>query len=134
MAGPVTSVKKPILQGTTPRISFQIVDEDGVGFQPETLTMSIYDVVFGTPPTSTTTQTIVNSRNDVDVLASCDAGGNVELFLNADDTTIDVPAGANPLTLERRVLFTWTWDTDPVKVGKHQVNLTILPDRETEAV
>lgn len=134
MASVVTVVKRPLLQGTTPRIQFQIVDPDGVGFQPSTLTMSVYDVAFGTPPTATTTQTIVNGRNDVDVSAFCDSSGNVELFLGADDTTVDVPAGANPLTLERRILFTWTWDTDPVKVGKHQVNLTILPDRETEAV
>lgn len=127
--GVQTVRKAPILQGTTPRISFQIVDEDGAGFQPDTLTMSIYDVDFEVDPA---TQAIVNSRDDIDVLSDCDAQGNVELFLSADDTEVTVPTARNPLTLERRLLFTWTWDTD--KVGKHQIILTILPDRETEAV
>lgn len=137
-----TVIKKDILAGTTPRLTFQIVDEDGAGFLPDTLTMSVYDVSY--TPTATSIRTtvppfgstpladsIVNSRNDVDVIADCDADGNVELHLVAADTTIDVPVGTVPSTYRRLILFTWTWDTD--KVGKHEVILTIAPDRETVA-
>lgn len=138
-----TRIKKPVLQGTTPRLRFQIVDEDGIGFQPDALTLSVYDVSYTPaiasgarttiPPFGSTplADTIVNSRNDVDVLSSCDADGNVELHLETTDTSIDVPVGSVPSQAFRRVLFRWTWDTD--KVGKHEVILTIAPDRETVA-
>ncbi len=125
-----TFVKQPILEGTTPRVTFQIIDEDGAGFEPDTLTYSVYDVDFSTTPA---TEAIVNSRNDIDALANCDTGGNVVLVLSADDTHVEVPNGPVPATIQRRVLFTWTWDTAPVRVGKHELILTIAPDRETEA-
>lgn len=134
--------KAPILSGTTPRITFQIVNEDGIGFQPETLEMSVYDVIWTDPANSRRTtsppfgstpfsETIVNDRNDVDVLSDCDADGNVDLHLLAADTEVDVPDGMLPLQAFRRVAFEWTWDTD--KVGKHEVILTIAPDRKTVA-
>lgn len=137
-----TVIKKPTLQGTTPRLTFHIVDEDGLGFLPDTLTMSVYDVAYTPPSTSVRTtippfgstplaDMIVNSRNDVDVLASCDADGNVDLHLQTTDTDLVVPVGTVPSLAFRRLLFTWTWDTD--KVGKHEVILTIAPDRETVA-
>lgn len=137
-----TIVRKPVLSGTTPRITFRIVDEDGDGFKPDELEMSIYDVSYTPvgssrkttlPPFGSTplAQAIVNSRNDIDVLSNCDADGNVELHLQADDTEVDVPVGSTPLQAFRRILFRWTWDTD--KVGKHEVYLTIAPDRETVA-
>lgn len=137
-----TVIKKPVLQGTTPRITFQIVDEDGAGFLPDVLTMSIYDVTYTYPVGSLVTsippfgstplaESIVNSRNDVDILAECDAQGNVDLHLEADDTEITVPTGSHPSQAHRRILFRWEWDT--TKVGKHEVLLTIAPDRETLA-
>lgn len=137
-----TIIKKPILSGMTPRITFRIVDEDGLGFQPDTLTMSVYDVSYTPAPAGPRTtyppfnatplvSTIVNSRNDVDVLANCDVDGNVELHLLTGDTAIDVPTGMQPFEARRLILFTWTWDTD--KVGKHEVYLTISPDRESVA-
>jgi hypothetical protein len=138
-----TFIKKPILAGTTPRISFRIVDEDGAGFQPDTLTMSVYDVSYTPTGTSKATtfppfgatplaDTIVNDRNDVDVLDACDSAGNVELHLATGDTEVTVPTGATPGQAYRRILFTWTWDSAS-KVGKHEVILTITPDRETVA-
>ncbi len=141
MVGYQTIIKKPILSGVTPRISFRLVDEDAVGFQPDTLLMSIYDVSF-TPTTSNVRTTwppfgatpladeIV--RTDVDVLASCDSNGNVELFLESTDTEVDVPVGDLPTQAFRRIQFVWTWDS-PIKTGKHEVILTIAPDRETAA-
>ena len=123
-----TVVKKETLQGTTPRITFQIVDEDGVGFLPDVLTMSVYDVDFSVDPA---TETIINDRNDLDILADCDASGNVEVYLSEDDTDVTVPDGSVPSQIKRKIRFRWEWDT--TKVGKHEVILPIAPDRETVA-
>lgn len=137
-----TVIKRAVLSGTTPRLTFQIVDEDGVGFKPDVLAMSIYDVTFPAIDRcatrdghllwpSSATHTLVNDRNDVDILASCDDSGHVDLDLLEEDTVVSVPTQQTPMTYQRRVLFRWEWDTD--KVGKHEVILTIAPDRETVA-
>jgi hypothetical protein len=136
-----TVLRSAFIAGTTPRITCQIVDEDGVGFQPDTLTMSIYDVTVPESVRCTTfqqvlassavTQSIVNERNDVDVLADVDVDGNLEIVLEEADLEVDVPAALVPSRHFRRVLFRWTWDDD--KVGKHEVILPIMPDRETVA-
>lgn len=124
-----TVIRKPIRQGTTPRISFQIVDEDQVGFQPDALTMTIYDhVCVGDEDANT----FINDRDADDVLASCDASGNVELWLEEDDTAVADLDNCAPKTTERTVLFRWTWDS-PEKVGKHQVVFTIESDYATVA-
>lgn len=125
-----TLVKKAILQGTTPRVSFTIVDEDGVGFQPDTLTMTIYDFACSclVPPSGS----IVNDQNDVDILANCDSQGNVAVYLAEEDTTLSTDAACRPSVLPRRLLFRWTWDS-PTKVGKHEVVITLAPDRELVA-
>jgi hypothetical protein len=133
-------VKRAFLHGTTPRITFQIVDPDGVGFQPDTLTLSIFDVVESTTtvldPASrrmvpSLSSVIVNSRNDLDAIAYVDADGNVEFWLTTDDTGVTVLTSPTPSTYKRHLLWTWTWDTD--KVGKLEIVLTIAPDRETVA-
>lgn len=141
MSGPRTVIKKEVLQGTTPRITFQIVDEDGIGFQPDTLFLSVYDVLEAEVWTFDITlgrqvrslsSSIVNARNDVDISDKVDSSGNVELFLGVDDTDLTVPTSPVPSTLSRRLLFTWTWDS-ATKVGKHEVTIPIVPDRETVA-
>jgi len=125
-----TVIKKPFLSGTTPLIEFQIVDPDGVGYRPDTLLMSVYDYSVLEDVAS---QAIVNDRNDVDVRDACDEDGYVSLYLGADDTTIiPMPAVERALMPMRRILFAWTWDED--KVGKHEVILTIAPDRAPEAM
>lgn len=132
MSSDRTIVKRPILAGTSRRITFQIKDADtGDGFQPDTLVMSVYDVDFSVVPA---TETIVNSRNDVNVIGSVDAGGHVDVVLDPADTAVDVPGGKVPATLERRVLFVWTWDDDgDTRTMKHEIVLTIAPDREGDA-
>lgn len=142
-----TEMKKAFLSGTTRRIQFQIVDRDtGIGFQPSTLVMSVYDVntphnqryasVFTvTDPhqiLDALTSAIVNSQNDVDVSAFVDAQGQVDLYLDVDDTAITVPPMLIVTPYQRRVLFTWTWGS-PAKTGKHEIWLAIMPDRETVA-
>lgn len=147
-----TEIKKAFLSGTTRRVQFQIVDrETGLGFQPDTLTLSIYDVVEGLLTTSpclyhawpyvagipapvSVTSAIVNSQNDADVSAFVDSSGNVDLYLTPADTEIDVPSYLTAKPHQRALLFTWTWDTGPVKVGKVEIVLPIAPDRETVAL
>jgi hypothetical protein len=145
MASFETYRKTAFLQNTTPRVTFQIVDEDGVGFRPGTLTMSVYDLDFHT--TSLTvqqwishpifpipaSQTIVNDRQDIDMLAFCDVNGFVEFHLDEEDTEIGVPSSSVPSLWLRNFLFTWTWASPPRK-GKHQLILTIAPDRASVAV
>ena len=149
-----TDIKKAFLSGTTRRIEFTIVDkETGVGFQPDTLIMSIYDVSPVTslltpslviyqvwpflwtsvPPAPVVTSTIVNGQNDADVHAFVDANGLVDVFLDPADTEIDVPTTLSAHPHRRVLLFTWTWGSPP-KTGKCEIVLSIAPDRETEAV
>lgn len=137
-----TDIKRAFLSGTTRRIQFQIVDKDtGIGFQPDTLTMSIYDVSVdsltdrvGIPTrlTDPASESIVNSRNDVDVSASVDVSGHVDLFLDPADTEILVPDVVESRRYRRVVAFTWTWDS-PTKTQKHEIVLSIAPDRESAA-
>lgn len=149
-----TEVKKAFLSGTTRRIRFQIVDQDsGFGFQPSTLIMSIYDVNAATSaltpslvfyevwpsfwalspaPAPVVTSAIVNNQNDADISAFVDATGNVDVYLDVADTEIDVPVTLTAHPHQRVILFTWTWGS-PAKTGKHEIVLSIAPDRETEA-
>jgi hypothetical protein len=134
--------KKPILSGTTPQLSFQIVNESGDGFVPDVVTMSVYDVTYPASDRCSTTggtltfpdtatHTIINGRNDVDVLSSVDGSGNLAVTLLEADTLVTVPTGRTPYTYQRRITFRWEWDSD--KVEKHEFILTIAPDRETVA-
>lgn len=128
-----TIVKKPFLSGTSRRITFQIKDKaTGEGFQPDTLTMSVYDVDFTVDPA---VETLINDRDEVDVIGECDPDGNVDVVLDPDDTAVDIPDGATPMEAKRYVRFAWTWDDDgDTRTGKHLIVLTITPDRESEAV
>lgn len=123
-----TTITRGFLAGATPRLTATIVNEDGTGFKPDTLTMSIYDVSVADDVAASL---IVNSRDEVDVLANCDNGGNLAVTLQAGDTAVTVPNGLVPSRIQRKVLFSWTWDTD--KVGKHEILIPIIPDRKTVA-
>ena len=142
----VTDIKKAFLAGQSRRVTFQIIDKaTGIGFQPSTLQMSIYDVVSsGAVPAQTVyllsgpktggpvSSAIVTSENDVDISGFCDSNGNVELFLTPEDTDVEVPAILVETPYQRRLRFRWTWDS-PAKTGKHQIIMRIAPDRETVA-
>lgn len=134
-----------VFSGTTHLLKAFIYNpETQEGFKPTTLTLSIYDVtwpnltacpsIVGTSVVwpEAATQTIINSRNDVDVLDSCDASGFIEHKLTADDLAVTAPSGLVPSRLWRRVLFTFTWGDDPdtPDVGKQEFLIPVIPDRE----
>lgn len=135
-------VKKPFISGVSKPLSCTIADRNHVGFKPSTLTMSIYDATYPyddpgkivAAPVTTPTPAIVNSRNDVDVLADCDVNGNVEVILDPSDTAVNlsVPSVFRRGYVFRHVLFTATFGS-PAQVEKLLFILTILPDQETIA-
>lgn len=116
-------VEDEIAEGSTPVFSFQILDADGDGFKPETLTVTLYDY---------RDKSIINSRDHVDILdvngGSVDAEGNVIWELEEGDTPI-VHSDSNLETHE--ALFEWSWDSGNSKqkhVIQHAViNLTKVP-------
>lgn len=137
-----TDIKKPFLAGHTRVIRFQIVDkETGLGFQPETLLMTIYDVnpvglgardtvylVTGRKRDVAVVSCIVNSRQGTDVWAMVDANGNVEVELTPEDTALEVPNIIVHTPYQRLVLFAWTWASPP-RTGMHQITMRIQPNR-----
>lgn len=139
---------KAILSGVTCPIQFQIVDKrTGVGFQPGTLVMSVYDINTKTnqrytraftvsPPPGLTaeavTVAIVNDQNEADVSAFVDSEGNVDLDLSVDDTEIVNPPSVVAIPYQRQVRFKWTWNS-PEKTGKLTIVLNIMPDWATAA-
>lgn len=130
---PVVYIKKRIIQGTTPRVLFQILDDQSPreGFKPTTLAMSIYNIkasesVHTIPPTADSSY--VNGRSNVDVIADCDASGNVDVTLETDDTDLTA-AQVSKCTAKgilRRVLFQWTWNGG-ARHGAAICDLLILP-------
>jgi len=141
-----TDIKKPFLAGGTRLITFQITDKvTGEGFQPDTLTMTIYDVnptgagaratvylVGGHKTGPTVLSAIVNDQDGVDVSAMVDVSGNVEVELTPEDTALEVPDIIVNTPYQRRVLFTWTWGS-PARTALHQIIMRIQPNRATVA-
>jgi hypothetical protein len=108
-----------IVQRTTPPVTFQILNDAGVGFKPSTLTMTIYNL--------DDDKTIINGRDHVaalDTLITVDANGNAEWIPAPADT--DVTAGNTTGDHERHVLLLeWTWDSGN-RHGKHELEHKII--------
>lgn len=86
------------LEGTTPYIEFDIADpESGEGFQPQTLTLTLWDAKTGS---------IINNRDGVDVLSSVNAQGHVQFWLTPQDMVVH---DQTKTTEVRCALFAWTW-------------------------
>lgn len=131
--GDTLSIRTPFLSGVSKPLGFTI-KEAGVGFKPDTLTMTVYDRDDRDDRVAHSTPAIVNGRNDVDVLASCSDAGVVRVTLDPADTTITPPIRRTPTYAQpRHVLFTYTWGSPP-EVGKYQVTMLIAPDYEPLAV
>ena len=107
-----TILHDAVLNETTPLIEFDIEDDSGVGFKPDTLTLTLYDPETNEP---------INGRTDADVLASCDINGHVAQRLAAADTRAR-DGGPNEQT--RHALFRWTWSSG--LSGAHEIVFPIL--------
>ena len=136
-------IKKAFLSRQTIKITFRILDEDRQGFQPDTLTLTIYDLTLsaGFPTTYRTLNpqvgeavgsVIVNDQDGADVLAFCNAQGEVSLTLTPEDTEVPVPARLQAIYLQRRLRFLWTWGS-PANEGLLEIFISIAPDRATVA-
>jgi hypothetical protein len=103
----------------TAKYSAIIQDEDETALSSsdlQTLTLTLYDKSTGT---------IINSRNDQDVLntngVSVDANGNVVWLMDPDDNAIVTSTSK----VEKHVaLFKWTWDSGN-KEGKHEIVIQV---------
>lgn len=109
-----TTITEAQFERTTPLLEFDIVDENGVGFKPETLTLTLYDVESGA---------IVNSKSAEDVLSSCDDAGHVAYWFAIADTAIQLHrTGKTQET--RRALFRWTWSAG-ARAAAHEIEFTV---------
>lgn len=97
---------------TTPLLEFDIKDEAGVGFQPQSLSFTLKDGF---------TDTIVNNRNAVDVLSACNSNGHVALRLQANDLAF---VTATRRTEVRRALFRWVWSAG-TRQDAHEIEFPI---------
>lgn len=107
-----TVVSDEVPEESTPLLTFQIVDRDGVGFQPDVFILTLYDNKTGD---------ILNGRDEQNVLnangCTVDADGNVEFTMEPEDTTILDTASALEVHI---ALFEWTWNAGLFH-GKHEI-------------
>jgi hypothetical protein len=100
------------LEGTTPLLEVDILDEAGVGFKPSELKLYLWDVKSGQ---------IVNSRNGIDVLSSCDNDGHFAFWTTAEDNTMVDPV--TNITEIRKALLVWKWGSS--RVGAHEFSYPV---------
>lgn len=112
-----TTLSDTIPEATTPVLAFQIVDADGDGFLPDTLTLTLY----ASPRLGESAGPIVNSRDAQDVLnangVTVDSSGHVSWQMTAADTACVRSGSASEIHV---ALFQWTWDSGN-KAGKHEI-------------
>lgn len=140
-----TEIKTPFLSGITIHIAGDFLTRAGLGYEPDTVLMSVYDVIESrtipcpsfhvSHPTgrcNPVSSSFINDRNRVDVSAYVDSSGVVDLNLDVEDSEIDVPAYVTHLPHKRIVSFLFQW-ASPAITGKHRIVIPIIPDRETVA-
>ena len=107
-----TVIQDPIPERSSARLTAQLVDENGSGISPSTLTLSLY--VLGD------TNTIINNRNNQNVLntndVTVDTSGNLTWNMQPQDNQI---MSSNRRLEYHVALFEWTWGTG--KAGKHEI-------------
>lgn len=117
----VVVLSTPLLEGASADYEFQL--DDGAGnpialADLQTLTLTYYDQ---------TTLTVVNGREDQDVLNANDVevsgGGTLHWFMQVEDAVlVDSRHGTEPHV----ALFTWTWDDGTeVRTARHAVQFTL---------
>jgi len=103
---------------TTAWIETQLLNEEGVGFKPTTLTLLLYEYHRGT--------VIGTGRRDI--LADCDSDGNISYQLAPEDHAM---IRARPE--EGRVaLLEWSWDGG-TREGRREIHYTVENLRKVPA-
>lgn len=96
--------------GTTSWLRGTIVDDDGDGFQPDQVRLTLRDRATGA---------IINGREDVDITASVSAGGALNHELTPDDNVLITTSRQYE---QHSALLTWTWGD---RVGKARVDFYV---------
>jgi hypothetical protein len=97
----VVTLTADVIANMSSLLSFRIVNEAGVGFQPPAVTLTLYEKW---------TRTILNGRDAVDVLSSVDASGNVSFKLTPADNALLVPDDLRQIEIHC-ALFEWQFNT-----------------------
>jgi len=114
----LTPFNTPRMEQTTPLLEFQILDEADppVGFQPDAIYLTLYSVRTGD---------IINGRDAVDIISSCDASGNVSFrFTSADLAVIEGQTMPGTNIQLRRALIRWTWG--PAFQQTHEFEFAVI--------
>lgn len=111
-----TTFSDPIAEKTSQQLTARIRDLAGLGFKPETLTLTLYDVATGT---------IINNRNHVSIRdangGTVSIDGLLTLQLDPADTVIVTPASSQ----ERHIaLLEWTW-SGGTKTGRYELEMLV---------
>lgn len=115
-----------IAELSTPIVTFQIVNEEGIGMLPETLSLTLFD---------RETKTIINERSEQDVLntngITIDENGNVEWVMMANDN----PIIDDTKNVETHVMqFNWSWSNsmknESAEIWINVINLAIVGTEE----
>lgn len=121
----MSDVIAEIFEGSTPKITFLVTDEDGDGLGSaalQSLTLTYYNKADGEIINSRDGQNVLNTNN-----VTVDASGNgVWKLLAADTAIVDttIKAGNDEVHI---ALFEWAWldgDSDQ-RQGKHEIEIRI---------
>jgi len=104
-----------VWEGDTQTIEFDIVDQDSVGFKPTTLTLTVRDRESGT---------LVKAETNI--LANCDASGNVLYEIPPAETTLATQLRRKASGFHQ-FIFKWTWDTSPTKQKTEVAQVEVKP-------
>jgi len=108
----VTRLSERVPERSTAIFSGRIVDQDGEGFRPESLLMTLYDMPTGQ---------IINERRDVDVTSCVDAEGGFELELEPADNVI---IGTGPEEYHA-LMLTWSWDGSQ-RISRQEIRFRVV--------
>lgn len=115
-----TTIKDPIPERTSAKLTTQLQDEDGNGIPAGSLgTLKLTLYVAGSPAS------VINNRNKQDVLningVIVDSQGNLSYQMTPEDNQIIWDQ-----TQERHIaLFEWTWQSE-ARAGKHEILMQVI--------
>ncbi len=123
MAENIEILADNIMEGTTPKITATVQDEDGTAIPAsslDTLTLTLYNL-------DDTDNTIINSRSAQDVLnannVTVSSLGALVWSVQEEDTII-VGTDTSDITERHRAVFTWTYNST-TKTGTHVIDMAI---------